>query len=1206
MKFIFLLLCSFCLWADPVSQSLEKIREHIKKFKPIARVHLEVGDANTQVNDLGPIVEYAEKVLESKEVQELVKNSNALQEYLTLMKNHLLHVSLRHKIVDAPSIEYMYPHELPFEHSGEYPAVPTVEALEKVEEFLNVIATGTMIGVDFDVRKEKLLEEGFRSLEERSEFLMEQDRKFVDGIGSDPISYYNKMVERIEKDGLKASFKEFSYTLKLLHQAISISNDTKQAILIEPKLATYRESVLRKLDNLIAKGEYPYRETLSLIMWGTEFLDIIQRTVRPKEANPLHYAKRYEYYMHYMFNLAPKHFSIPTSVALSTYDLISISSVPIGYMGITTENLWVDSYNQTPNEFTIHDGGNHERRRFQFTRNYAQVLGVKEESYYNYLNLLDSYNKNYILPMIKRIDESEAYKAKNIEEFKSIVPGANFYIEEINQAKNFKQAARKINEMKELIDLIIFEVVHEDALPPSPNLIIESLLRPANLPMPRDFIDSNAKTAYHSMESAGTTISYVIHKLNGSFYDTPEKRMDSLVSSEYRSPKKIIQMSARIIENLGGHESLSYEQILKQLVYLTITDEGFLSYLVEEFQRDLHPIQRSLHMALKYAEALEILSLTDSFTITDEFNYYLDSLKKRIQISAPLSLENKSIQEKDVLSAFKEMENNSFDSFEALKNKYFKLSKEINERIFEEVNILEKNNLNLNLSEEDLREKAKRLDEKRERILSDDALRAGDISDIEKMTYESRRLKEAFLNLQKKKLEKFDLRQYAKSWEKINESNLNIKRLAELVSYNIHDFGWRSAYVAQFDVKEHYRKVPDSIKIKNESIEETLKKLEAQGFLGLKIEDGHLYQNINTEAQKIVSELHQEISYKAAMEYIAMILKASKENKELDFDLYLKLDELFHHKWMELNKEKLSSAFKKLGLDIMELQVDEIMEMVANLSLSDWQKMNYIETKNLRQFRPLEELSQVEKKQNRFVLNSFLDGISKEVKINDFLNKNSQHWLEFGELKIKTIVKYLIPKMHDEVWLPNNQYPDRPNYKEVPIKKKNLKKLKLDLEGKGFSGLMIKDGTLYQDINRPSSQILPELLDVLTRETATEYVSVVNTFLAEGKPLSYEEVLNMAEKVHMGFMKKNKWQLKSIFNKLSLGDPIQMNVMDITNTIENLEKKKWLKLNDLEIRKLKQFRHKDKLNPRDFGKDLEMVFKVIESALEAKCNSRFS
>jgi len=326
---------------DPIQSITEasaEINETLGELSTVVESFVNQGNPNTQVLEFKPIVDRLEAFLKSTYFEEIIKNNVTYYHYNKLMQNHLLHINLQNEISASKELHKMYPHELPFHHDGRFPAKPTLEALDKIKVFLEVLSsdindqsTETIFleprieqAIDFikqvyahmkqhEKSNETLkilndeslqknpnettqayfgrLKNKLRSkpnslkiiLSQKIKSLKEKELHTLKSLTSKPMETYLLFKKRIEQDGINASFPEYGDVVRQMVLWLKTSGNVENAIKNQPSLNLMRLDALKHLE-LSLQRNIPYRQTLDALMRASEFLDITERTLHPEKA----------------------------------------------------------------------------------------------------------------------------------------------------------------------------------------------------------------------------------------------------------------------------------------------------------------------------------------------------------------------------------------------------------------------------------------------------------------------------------------------------------------------------------------------------------------------------------------------------------------------------------------------------------------------------------------------------------------------------------------------------------------------------------------------------------------------------------------------------------------------------------------------------------------------------------------------------------
>lgn len=440
--------------------------------------------------------------------------------------NHLRHVRYDFRTDGAG-----YPHEhvLP----GPYADAPSKLALRRAREFLAACSADDVPVLSFP----RL----------RSETVIRQEQKeLVARIVADPLAYYQQARARLEAFGENAAFPEWSGVAEYLISRMQSDEKIAGLLRVNNVMRSFAAVVVLALVRACVDDDagpaFGYRKMIDAIEDGVRFYDVVWRVLDPEDSPPLYHSRRYEYYMHYLSAAVPRHIFLPTITNLGVTDLLAVRGVPIGFIGVCTKIERVDGFLQTPYEFFMHDV-NHSRRMYQFAVEEAERQGRDDAVFFARTN---AYMRDKIMPLF--------------------VPSRDDGAEGIAR--------------KKVVKMLLFEILHEDALPADPGVILNALLRPPMQLTPFEKIDGD--TVIYIMEPGATTLSYVYRKLAHTFYDAPENRKAYIVDDAQRQRQAVLLAGRYVIEKLAlGPVSA---QTLAQLAY---SDDGFPDDFRREVEADI-------------------------------------------------------------------------------------------------------------------------------------------------------------------------------------------------------------------------------------------------------------------------------------------------------------------------------------------------------------------------------------------------------------------------------------------------------------------------------------------------------------------------------------------------------------------------------------------------------------------------------------------
>jgi hypothetical protein len=388
--------------------------------------------------------------------------------------------------------------------AGPYPYLPTLQAVKNVQDFYRILDGSEATEVQASVSPGQLQTE-VSDIETRQ-------KNYVKGIVDKPLEAYENFRERLQLGGEKAKFPEFADMIRYLELHMDREGPVSEAS-GNRHLAVARQIAKEDLQKVKSEG-FPYGDTIESVQGSLAFLDMYERGRPGSEARPnLYHSDRYQYYQHFIKHECPEHVLFPTIYGLGATDLLNTRGVPIGFVGVPPTVSWVDGYTQTPLEFFYHDI-NHVRRMWQFTQEQAAEMKVPLPDFVREAN---RYVKEDLMPLIK-LEKTDTLEQKN---------------------------------EKRMMKLIMFEAMHEDALPAHPAVLKRSLERAPNTMTPFEEQINDKKTVRYLMEPGATTLAYVYRKAAGMFYDTPGMRLDFVVGANHRSQENVAEAAKTLSRKLG-------------------------------------------------------------------------------------------------------------------------------------------------------------------------------------------------------------------------------------------------------------------------------------------------------------------------------------------------------------------------------------------------------------------------------------------------------------------------------------------------------------------------------------------------------------------------------------------------------------------------------------------------------------------------------
>ena len=379
------------------------------------------------------------------------------------------------------------------------------------------------------------------------------ETKFIKSIIEKPVDSYQTFMKRFGENNFNpyTSFPELFPTVnKVLNELFS--DDINSMCKENEILIGFRDKVVNSLRHVSLKNRVfcPYLPTVNAIFDSIAFFDVVARHKKdfykdvntdeilehnPKEkANASYHMYKYQYRMNELLSKIPDEIIIPTFTNTSATDLMKVRGVPIRFVGLSTDFIYVDEFEQSPEEFLMHDA-NHSYRMMVEDEKYMAAHNLSKEELVQKQN---DFIQNY-LPSIK-ISEHDSEKEKEIKKIKKI---------------------------------ILFEVCHEDAKPLVAETVLDALLRKEGGETQFELPVIDEKTHYLDivdvLDTEISTLSYVRNKLQCGFYDKINKQNTSIVNPQYRKSDFIAEAAFDMIYELsimlGKKVNIDYEYLLKRV-----------------------------------------------------------------------------------------------------------------------------------------------------------------------------------------------------------------------------------------------------------------------------------------------------------------------------------------------------------------------------------------------------------------------------------------------------------------------------------------------------------------------------------------------------------------------------------------------------------------------------------------------------------------
>jgi hypothetical protein len=245
-----------------------------------------------------------------------------------------------------------------------------------------------------------------------------------------------------------------------------------------------------------------------------------------------YFQHRYHYYLDFLLDSAPDIFILPTMQSVGVTTLLNLRSSAVQLCGVTFSSVFVDEDLQSPCNFFWHDI-NHARRIYQNDMWYAQ----KTRSTLQKLRSRMQRCAMDLFPLSKWVDDPELRFSQHPPQKQ--VGGAN-------------QKPDK-HPLQNLIKMILFEVVHEDAISLVPEQIYKDIMFPSGGCYPyerasRDPRSPHSRKNYRFYEKGATTMATLYNKLRHQFFE--ESPDNVVVEKSARVSRELAKAALRLLQHL--------------------------------------------------------------------------------------------------------------------------------------------------------------------------------------------------------------------------------------------------------------------------------------------------------------------------------------------------------------------------------------------------------------------------------------------------------------------------------------------------------------------------------------------------------------------------------------------------------------------------------------------------------------------------------
>ena len=304
-------------------------------------------------------------------------------------------------------------------------------------------------------------------------------------------------------------------------------------------------------------NNYPYAYCIRVMVQSLHMIDLINidlkykkdKQIWKKDYVSVYFKERYHYYLDYLLDNAPNVFILPIIQNVGATTLIKNRCSRIQPCQIIFDEAFVDEDLQTPSNFFWHDI-NHARRIYQNNLWYSKQNKITINTLYTTM----------------RKDVSE------------LIPVKDWLSDEDKKYES-------------LIKILLFEVVHEDALPFINKSIIDDIFFESGncYPYERAYDNDEENNKYNRInlrfyEEGASTLRTIYNKIRHRFFEK-EYADDKIVNKDLRYIKHMIYASYLLLAKIAPHKynETNKDEILGKLKIL-IKDKKFQAHNAERLE----------------------------------------------------------------------------------------------------------------------------------------------------------------------------------------------------------------------------------------------------------------------------------------------------------------------------------------------------------------------------------------------------------------------------------------------------------------------------------------------------------------------------------------------------------------------------------------------------------------------------------------------
>jgi hypothetical protein len=289
---------------------------------------------------------------------------------------------------------------------------------------------------------------------------------------------------------------------------------------------------------------FPYAPTMRWVAHAMDFLDLVyfsQHQDTTKKLQGLYFRDRFSYYYDYVLAESPKVFLFPTSIQIGATVLLKIGCSAIQPLGIEWQPVFVDEYMQSPCNFFWHDL-NHARRIHQHNQK--------------------------LIPRFKNWSDMYQYQTYVCTQLMGLCKQPHTY--------------------RRMIKMILFEVMHEDAIPWDWLSIWDDIMLGDGNCFPYEATtqdaQNNRRTVKYYAKSAPTLATFY-NKLRHEFFEQ-EIGLEYIVDVRFRTLEHVVSAVIELLTFIKSTVSIDYKVPTREEVELLILSQQYC-----EDKHKAHPLK---------------------------------------------------------------------------------------------------------------------------------------------------------------------------------------------------------------------------------------------------------------------------------------------------------------------------------------------------------------------------------------------------------------------------------------------------------------------------------------------------------------------------------------------------------------------------------------------------------------------------------------